>query len=214
MKPVEVETVAVPDRYGRPFIYARVPTVPRRFHSPLHDVANMPPRLSGWRAELGHCLAGRMPFARLVEESSDPDAEAALRYAVIGALEQGFSGGVAIGMPGTATGRIAMPDAITDTVDLEALRHDWLAWLRAADVLDYDARVAVTYAIEQLGMSAYASYTWSLPEMVAEDPAQAIQYGIVVGDDPAMTCAAVLRALTGDHRFWEPVERPSSHGAR
>jgi hypothetical protein len=29
--------------------------------------------------------------------------------------------------------------------------------------------------------------------------------GIVVGDDPATTCAFLLRDLTGDQRLWESI---------
>jgi hypothetical protein len=199
----DLETLVVPDLYGRPWIHARVPRISRRFYSPLHTVANVPARLAGWESELEHFLDRRLPVARLAEDSPEPDSGAKLRRAVVDALEQGFSGGVAADLAGSLTARLAIPEAIAGAVDLPALRHDWLWWLNAAGLLDEDVRVAVSWAINELEGRAFASYLWSLPPMIASDVAQALRYGIVVGDEPALTCAAVLRRLTGDPRFWE-----------
>jgi hypothetical protein len=137
---LETETLTIPDVYGRPLIHARVPKIQRRFRSPLHDASSMPPRLGGWQSELAQVLGGCAPLARLAEESLEPDAGAVLRRAVCDALEQGFAGGIAVDVTGATTGRIAIPDAIAETVDLSALRHDWLWWLNAAGELNDDAR--------------------------------------------------------------------------
>lgn len=203
MHEIAVDTIAIPDRHGRPFVHARVPRITRRFCSPLHTVANMSARLAGWRSELEHFLDRRVPLARLTEESPEPDAGAQLRSAVVDALEQGYSGGVATDLAGTVTARLAMPDAIAETIDLAALRHDWLWWLNAAGVLDQDARTAIGWAIDELEGRTYSSYLWTLPPLIVRDVAQAIRYGILVGDDPALTCAAVLRRLTGEPRYWD-----------
>jgi hypothetical protein len=206
VRDLALDTIVVPDRYGRPFVRARVPRITRRFLSELHTVANVPARLSGWRAELDHFLDRRSPLARLTEESSEPDAGADLRVAVIGALEQGYDGGVSTDVSGLVSARLAIPDTIAETIDLAALRHDWLWWLNAAGVLDEDVRTAVAWAVEDLEGRAYASYLWTLPPLVVSDVAQAVRYGALVGDDPALTCAAVLRRLTGDARYWEDIE--------
>jgi hypothetical protein len=203
VKDLTLDTIVVPDGQGRPFVRARVPRITRRFSSPLHTVANVPARLSGWRTELDHFLDRRAPLARLTDDSPEPDAGAELRFAVIGALEQGYAGGVATDVSGLITARLAIPDSIAESVDLAALRHDWLWWLNAAGELTEDARTAIGWAVDELEGHAYASYLWTLPPLVVSDVAQAIRYGIVVGDDPALTCAAVLRRLTGDACYWE-----------
>jgi hypothetical protein len=66
-------------------------------------------------------------------------------------------------------------------------------------------RTAVARAVDELEGRAYASYLWTLSPLVVSDVAQALRYGVLVGDDPALTCAAVLRRLTGESRYWEEV---------
>ena len=206
VKDLALDTIMVPDSHGRPFVRARVPRITRRFSSPLHTVANVPARLSGWRTELEHFLDRRSPLARLTDDSSEPDAGTELRFAVISALEQGYAGGVSTDVSGLVTARLAIPDSIAESIDLAALRHDWLWWLNAAGVLSEDARTAIGWAVDELEGHAYASYLWTLPPLVVSDVAQAIRYGVVVGDDPALTCAAALRRLTGEARYWEDGE--------
>jgi hypothetical protein len=201
----ETEALTITDQLGHPLVTARVPKIQRRFRSALHDIASIPYRFAGWESELQYFLAGHAPLARLVEDGHDPEAAADLRRSVLDALEQGFGGGVATDVTGATTGRIAIPDGIADTVDLAALRHDWLWWLDAAGVLTEDARTAIAWGVDELERRSYECYLWSLPVLKTRDIAEAIQYGVVVGDDPAMTCAAVLRRLTGERRFWEDL---------
>jgi hypothetical protein len=200
---MELDELVVPDAYGRPFIRARVPRITRRFSSPLHTTANVTARLGGWRSELSHFLDGRVPVARLTEDSVEPDAAADLRRSVIDALELGFLGGVTSDVAGGLTARLALPDAIAETMDLAALRHDWLWWLNAAGILDDRVRVAVAHAVDELEGRAFGSYLWSLPPMTTADVGQALRHGALIGDEPAMTCAAVLRSLTGESRYWQ-----------
>jgi hypothetical protein len=201
----ETEALTISDQFGRPLVTARVPKIERRFRSALHDIASIPYRFAGWESELQLFLAGHAPLARLIEDGHDPEANADLRRAVLDVLEQGFGGGVATDVTGATTARIAIPDGIADTVDLAALRHDWLWWLDAAGVLTEDARTAIAWGVDELERRTYECYLWSLPTLKTRDIAEAIQYGIVVGDDPAMTCAAVLRRLTGERRYWEDL---------
>jgi hypothetical protein len=39
--------------------------------------------------------------------------------------------------------------------------------------------------------------------MTAADIGRALRHGALIGDEPAMTCAAVLRSLTGESRYWQ-----------
>ena len=209
---VALEDVAIPDRAGRRFIIARVPRIERAFASPMHTVAGMPVRLAGWREELRAFLAGQLPSARLREDTSMPSEQADLRAAVVAAIEDGFAASLKIDAAGEVYGYLARTERIAEAIDVDALGADYEAWFDAAGVTDPQlgeegAGVAeqLAWALEDLRERCYSDYLHSLgderygPERIRG----AIVDSVVVGDDPAQTCAYLLRDLTGDQRLWE-----------
>jgi hypothetical protein len=210
----ELDEVAIPDRSGRPFVIARVPRIERRFASPMHTVAGMAPRLGNWRDELAAFLAGQLPSARLSEETSLDSERAELRAAVIRAIQEGFAGSLKVDAEGEVYGYLARPDRIAATIDVDALAADYEAWFAAAGVVDdalgddaAEISEELGWAIDDLRERCYSDYLHSLGnERYAGGRVRgAVVDGIVVGDDPAQTCAYLLRDLTGDQRLWESV---------
>jgi hypothetical protein len=161
----ELEAVAIPDRSGRPFIVARVPKIERRFASRMHTVAGMSPRLGNWRDELQAVLEGVLPTGRLAERTGAPTEADAMRQAVVSCLHQGLAAGLTVDVEGEVAGRVAIPDRITATVDLDALAHDYRAWLAAAGVPgDDDEFDQIDWAVEHLRTDRphYSDYLWDL----------------------------------------------------
>jgi hypothetical protein len=215
MIPGELEQLVIRAADGRTVITARVPRIERRFSSPMHTAAGMTPRLGSWREELAAFLNGLLPSARLREDTSRDSERAALRGAVIRALEEGFSASLVVDDEGEVSGRVARPERIARTVDLDALEHDYLAWLAAAGVDGAlgdgedaaDIIEQVRWAIDDLREKCWSEYLHSLgDERYYSAPVMgAIIDGLITGDDPAQTCAFLLRDLTGDQRLWEPA---------
>jgi hypothetical protein len=209
----ELDELALTDQAGRPFVIARVPRIARQFSSPMHTLAGMTPRLGTWRDELAAFLAGQLPSARLREDTSLDTERSALRRAVVSAIEEGFAGSLKVDADGEVYGYLARPDRIASTIDIAALAADYGAWFEAAGIeLLAPEDVAyvneqLTFAVEDLRESCYSTYLHCLGEKRAGyAPVQgAIVDGIVVGDDPAQTCAFLLRDLSGDQRLWESV---------
>jgi hypothetical protein len=207
----ELEAVEIPDRAGRTFIVGRVPKIERRFASPMHTVAGMAPRLGDWRDEVQAVLAGVLPTGRLTEPTGAASEVDAVRQTVVSCLYQGLAAGLTVYADGAA-GRVAIPDRIDATIDLDALAHDYRGWLTAVDdahpVVEVGAFEQIDWAVEQMrtGRPHYSDYLWDLsfdkrPSSVTDT----IISGVVWGNDPAMTCAFLLKNLTGDGRLWEHV---------
>jgi hypothetical protein len=207
----KLEELVIRTADGRTVIVARVPQIERRFSSTMHTAAGMTPRLGSWREELAAFLSGALPSARLREDTSQDSERAALRAAVIRALEEGFAASLTVDAEGEVAGRVTRPDRIARAVDLDALEHDHLAWLAAAGVdreLGDDAEEILEqlrWAIADLKEKCWSDYLHSLgEERYRSGPIMgAIVDGLVAGDDPAQTCAFMLRDLTGDDRLWE-----------
>jgi len=211
---VELDELAQLDRAGQPYVIARVPRIERRFMSAMHTPAGMPPRLGNWRDELAAFLTGQLPSARLSEETSLDSERAELRAAVIHAIQEGFAASLKVDAEGEVYGYLARPDRIAATIDLDALAADYEAWFAAAGVVDpglgddaAEISKQLGWAIEDLRERCYSDYLHSLgDERYRAGRVQgAIVDGIGVGDDPAKTCAFLLRDLTGDQRLWESV---------
>ncbi len=209
----ELEEIPVPDANGTPIVIARVPRIERRFASPMHTDAGMRARMGDWRREHHAFLGGVLPTARLSEQTSITSEQAALRAAVIRAIEEGFAASLNVDRHGEVYGYLARPTAIADGVDLDALDHDWRAWLVGAGITedlgdDYTETIEqVDWAMQDLAENDYSDYLHSLGALLHGDNTvhAAIVNGIVVGDEPARTCAFLLRELTGDQRLWESV---------
>jgi hypothetical protein len=75
----------------------------------------------------------------------------------------------------------------------------WALWTRPEDT------DPSTVAVTPLRPRDPLTITAASPVMSSRDIAAAIQYGLVIGDDPALTCAAVLRRLTGRSVFWDEM---------
>jgi hypothetical protein len=212
---VELDELPLLDRAGQPFVIARVPRIVRRFTSAMHTPAGMTPRLGNWRDELAAFLAGQLPSARLSEETSLDSERAELRAAVIRAIQEGFAGSLKVDAEGEVYGYLARPDRIAATIDVDALAADYEAWFAAAGVVaaelgDDAAEISeqLGWEIEDLRERCYSDYLHSLGEERYRAGGRvrgAVVDGIVVGDDPAQTCAFLLRELTGDQRLWESV---------
>jgi hypothetical protein len=59
--------------------------------------------------------------------------------------------------------------------------------------------------VAELRARSYADFLWRLDSLGTYEPSLALQHGAIVGDDPATTCAFVLKDLTGDAAYWAPV---------
>src|SRR5215210_5108779 len=92
----ELESVAIPDRSGRPFIVVRVPKIERRFASRMHTVAGMAPRLGNWRDELQAVLEGVLPTGRLAERTGAPTEADGMRQAIVSCLQRGLAAGLTV----------------------------------------------------------------------------------------------------------------------
>jgi hypothetical protein len=216
----DLETIVLPDPDGMRCVYARVPRIDRRFASAMHTPENHAVRDGPWAAAMDAVLASRIPVAQLAVRA---EASGELRRRLIGALEEGYLGGVAGGGLGWLEARVAIPDAICDTVDLDALLADYTAWMAAAGVLDApadldepdDTTVAGALSlVPDLLEDLYADHLWDLGWLGgAWGLSGQIIHGLVVGDEPAVTCAHVLGRLLGDDRtFWQTrgMRRPGA----
>jgi hypothetical protein len=174
----------------------------------MHTVAGMAPRLGTWRDELQAVLEGVLPTGRLAERGGAPTEADAMRQAIVSCLHQGLAAGLTVDADGEVAGRVAIPDRVAATVDLDALAHDYRAWLAAAGVPGADEEFEqIDWAVEQLRSerACYSDFLWDLAfEARGSEPVMpAMITGIVWGDDPATTCALLLKELTGDQRLWE-----------
>jgi hypothetical protein len=116
---------------------------------------------------------------------------------------------------GEVYGYLARPDRIAPTIDVDALAADYEAWFAVAGVVDAELGDDTAEISEELGWAiadlrerCYSDYLHSLGDERYRAGGRvngAIVDGIVVGDDPAQTCAYLLRELTGDLRLWESV---------
>lgn len=208
----DLESIVVPEADGT-WIHARVPRIERTFWSPMHRLEHHAIQYGPWRGALDAVLGHRMPLA-LLYPGEDEDA-GDLRRRVIAAMEEGFPGGVTVSGDGALTGRVALPDAICDTVDVEALVADYTAWMAAAEILDrpeddwdpdaLTVREAVEIVLNVLE-PGYGDYLWDVdrpPGLTGQ-----IVRGLVLGHDPAATCAFALAGLLGDGRtFWRTGRR-------
>jgi hypothetical protein len=212
----DLEVVPVLGLDGRPFLEARVPRIERRFRSDLHRPENRTVQLGSWRGELEQVRRRRAPIARLVTDEAhlladhDPGDSEAIRSAVIGALADGFVGGImtwdeGVGEP-RVEGRVALPDRIADTVDLDDLRADYERWFAAADVLDVrpmerygwkDSETVaelIGHAFDDLGLT-WSTHLWELDRYGPGSVDGGIKHGLVTGADPAQTCAYILSRI-------------------
>jgi hypothetical protein len=212
----ELEEVLMPGADGRPFLVARVPRIERLFRSPMHQVQTMTSRMGRWRLELDAVLGRRMPSGRLVLRGPHEPAEE-LREAVVDAMRQGLSAALVHPAGDEPRARVALPDVIAETIDLNALGADWTAWLQAAEIpneihapfggLEDDAyqQVATAITILQEDQRTYADWLFELDDVRGDGIERHLIEGVVRGDDPATTVAYVLKDLTGDQRLWEPL---------
>lgn len=206
----ELEEIAHRDQAGTVFLIARVPRIARRFSSPMHAAQNLTPRLGSWRLELAAFRGGQLPTARLYEQTSQPSEQAAVRQAVVSAIEEGYAASLRVDAEGEVYGYLARPDRIANTIDLEALHADWTDWLTLAGVYETDEgdtiRDEVAAAVEELGEACYSDFLHKLGDLKYSHGGRvdgSLMDGIVVGDDPGSTCAFVLSQLTGDQRLWD-----------
>ena len=215
----ELETIVLPDPDGMRCVYARVPRIDRRFASAMHTPENHALRDGPWRPAMDAVLARRMPATRLFARA---EASGELRRRLIGALDEGHLGGVAGCGLGWLEARLAIPDAISDTVDLGALLTDYTAWMAAAGALDEPedrhepdgATVASALdLLPNLLEDRYADHLWDLGWLSSSwGLCGHIIEGLVTGDDPAVTCASLLGSVLDDNRtFWQTrgVRRPA-----
>ena len=207
----DLETVVLPAPDGMRCVYARVPRIDRRFASAMHTPDNHAVRDGPWPAAMDGVLASRMPVAQL---SVRAEASGELRRRLIGALEEGYLGGVAGCGLGWLEARVAIPDAICDTVDVDALLADYTAWMAAAGVLngpqdphepDGSTVARALDLVPALLDELYADHLWDLGWLSGSwGLSGQIIHGLVVGDEPAVTCASALGSLLGDNRtFWQ-----------
>lgn len=219
----DLEVIPVCDAHGRPFLQAAVPRIDRQFHSSFHRVDNAHARLRSWREQLDLVLSHCAPTAQLFPDRTNlgatpvPNDDIAIRAAVGDAIAGGFAGElVAHGRAGVC-GYVASPEVISETIDLDALGEDYRGWFAAAGVTSAvdrspgDVERQVAWAIRDLSGCTYASHFRHLadPYRFAGLRVDAvITYGLVVGDDPARTCAWLLRHITGDDRWWGPLPSP------
>jgi hypothetical protein len=205
----DLEEITHRDQEGRVFLIARVPRIKRRFVSSLHAAENLTSRLGAWRTEEAAFRGALLPTARLYEQTSIPSEQAAVRRAVVAAIEEGYAASLRVNAEGEVYGYLARPDRIADTVDLDALHADWTSWLTLAGVYETDEadsiREDVKGAIEELRESCYSHFLHKLGDLKQSygQVYGALMDGIVLGDDPGSTCAFLLKDLTGDGRLWE-----------
>lgn len=212
---LEVVPLVSPD--GRTMLEARVPRIRRRFRSDLHAVENTTTQMGPWPGELDLVLNRKAPIAQLEPDYYyDGDvviSSAEIRRVVCKALAEGFAGGFIIDAEGLVHGRVALPDRIDDTVDLEALRADYTAWFDAAGVLEVKPRAQwgwedtvaeeLSYAINDLlDRPTWSEHLWELDHYATGTVDGGIKHGLVVGADPARTCAFILSRITDDSDRW------------
>ena len=206
----ELETVVLPAPDGMTCVYARVPRIDRTFASAMHRPGNHALGDGPWPATMDAVLARRMPAAQLYVQA---ESSAELRRRLIGALEEGCLGGVAGCGLGWLEARVAIPDAIAATVDVDALLADYTAWMAVAGALDRPEDPhepdGTTVArsldlVPNLLEDLYADHLWDLDWLASWGISGQVIHGLVVGDDPAVTCAKLLGSVLGDDRtFWQ-----------
>jgi hypothetical protein len=162
-----------------------------------------------WPSELRELLERRAPYVRLYVDSDDPAERVAFRRTVTALIEQGYAGAVVVTAGGDCYGAAALPDPIASTIDLDALEADYRAWFAAAALDEADPGPhdppleALAAAIQTLRDTCYSHFVLMDSELAPSTEIRgSIVRGIVIGEDPAQTCARILASITGDRRLW------------
>jgi hypothetical protein len=203
-----LEDLDVSSGSGGSRILVRVPSTARQFRSPMHRLERRGPT-AAWRGEVRALLERRVPYIRVYEETGDADRRLEFREAIVRLIEEGYAGAVVATATGNRYAAAALPDAIAATVDLDALETDYRAWFVAAGVDHADPGTLnppleeLSAAIQTLRDACYSHFVLSDTDLVpSTDVRGSIVRGIVVGEDPAQTCASLLAHITGDTRLW------------
>lgn len=207
----ELDEHTVLDVWGHPPITVRTPRIVRRFNSPQHTLESTARSRGPWGVQFIAFMCNRIPFAKLRAPNAAESDHAELRACVVYAIENGAAGLLRVDHDGQPQGELARPDRIADAIDLDALSSDYEAWLTAAGINSdlgstaLDVRAELAAAIGELRTSRYCDYLDCIDPY--RDSAGFIRVliidGIVLGEDPAVTCAFILAGLTGDPRLWQ-----------